>query len=259
MGQAGIDKLFRCRLEPLTRRIDTPEPEPAVAVHEVEQDGHSHHQINPVARRHQVHEPRKVAIGELRLAAEKELMCFAREREHCRAAGRGRRIAAHKPRKLGRHQRQQRDAIGARRAGTCDNQGIQPRDLPVRCRNVPHQIVKPRRDAPETQPRLACDEALQVVRRNDIKPVIANELSEEFGILLHHHRRHIELALGDLLGLLRQCVVRQFDVEIAQVAVREQLLHQMRSAGAFRANTDRGATKIGEDTEVAARLGKQKQ
>ena len=106
---------------------------------------------------------------------------------------------------------------------------------------------------------LARDEALQVVRRNDIKPVIANELSQEFGILLHHHRRHIELALRDQLGLLRQRMWRQFDVEIAQVAVREQLLHQMRSAGACRPNTDRGATKISEDAEVPARLGKQQQ
>jgi hypothetical protein len=51
-------------------------------------------------------------------------------------------------------------AIGAWRAGACDDQGIQPRDLPVRCRNVPHQIVKPCGDAPETQPGLTCDEAL---------------------------------------------------------------------------------------------------
>jgi hypothetical protein len=33
----------------------------------------------------------------------------------------------------------------------------------------------------------------------------------------------------------------------------------MRRAGTFRTNADGSAKKVGEDTEVAARLGKQKQ
>ena len=137
-------------------------------------------------------------------------MRFAREREHRRAARsrpadcRAQSPEARPPISISSATRSARGAQGLATTSV-----FTPRDLPVRCRNVPHQIVEARRDAPETQPRLAGDEALQVVRRNDIEPVIANELSEEFGILLHHHRRHIELALRDQLGLLRQCVWRQ--------------------------------------------------
>src|SRR3954470_25040482 len=106
---------------------------------------------------------------------------------------------------------------------------------------------------------MAGDEAWQVVWRHDVKLVAANERTEEFGILLHHNGGDIELALSDQLNLLRKRVMGQTNVEVTQIAVSQQLLHEMRGAGAFRAHPDRRSAQIRNGTKISPRFTQKQQ
>src|SRR5258708_1894860 len=67
----------------------------------LKKDGHRHNQVDPVGRRHKVHQPREVSISDLGFTGKKELMRLACERQYSGRASGTRRIAADEARQLG--------------------------------------------------------------------------------------------------------------------------------------------------------------
>ena len=72
-------------------------------------------------------------------------------------------------------QHEQRDPVGALRTRTGDQQRSQARDLLVHCGDRTHQVVTTGRDTAKTEPRVACNQALEVLGRHDIQAVLAND------------------------------------------------------------------------------------
>jgi hypothetical protein len=72
-------------------------------------------------------------------------------------------------------------------------------------------------------PRVACNQALEVLGRQDIQVVPADDGLEEFRVLLHHKGREVELALRHEFGLFGQLVVGQTDIQLTQVGIRKKL------------------------------------
>src|SRR5262252_5404565 len=66
-------RILEKSLELLARRIDPPQSKAAVGLHTIKEHSNRHHQIDPVRRRQYVDEPRKILIGECRLAVLEEL------------------------------------------------------------------------------------------------------------------------------------------------------------------------------------------
>ena len=75
---------------------------------------------------------------------------------------------------------------------------------------------------------------------------------EKFRVLLHHEGGKVELALGHQLGLFGQFVVGQTDIQFPKVGVLEELLHEIRGAGAFRADPDGRPAQIGKGVKGVA-------
>src|SRR5262245_17448640 len=101
VGEHGIDELLEGRFELLACRIDPPEAKSAECFQYIEKDGHRHNQVDPVGRRHKVHQPREVSISDLGFTGKKELMRLACERQYSGRACGTRRIAADEARQLG--------------------------------------------------------------------------------------------------------------------------------------------------------------
>src|SRR5262249_11259765 len=162
-------------------------------------------------RRHEIHQPRKISIGEFRFAGEKELM-----RLGCEGYGGARcarRIAADEAWELGSHQHEHCYSIGPVCARISDEEGSEARNLLVHCRDGAHQVVTTGWDAPETEPWVARDQTLEIPRRHDIQTVLADDGMQKRGVFLYHDCGKVEFALRHQLGLLEPPVRRQTDVE----------------------------------------------
>ena len=84
---------------------------------------------------------------------------------------------------------------------------------------------------------------------------------------LAHHRRvfvdyvggEIEFAVSDKSDLRPGRMVRRPEIEILEVGVLQEPLHQIGRAGALRTDADRGALQVLERAEGTAMAGEQQQ
>ena len=103
----------------------------------------------------------KYRSARLGLAAEKELTRFASERQRRWRSRGARRIVADEVGQLCRGQHQKCDAVGALGARAGDQKRSQAHDLLVRGGDWADQVVTAGRDMAETEPWVACDQALE--------------------------------------------------------------------------------------------------
>jgi hypothetical protein len=71
-----------------------------------------------------------------------------------------------------------------------------------------NEVVSTCRDPSETEPGIARNQPLEVQRRDNVEAVLAEDVAQEFGVLLHDKGGEVERALGDEPRLLGQVVVR---------------------------------------------------
>ena len=89
--------------------------------------------------------------------------------------------------------------------------------------------------------------------------MFGDDPAHELRILLHHHPRKIEPAVGHRHGLLLKAMMRQRHVEAAQIGVIEQIAHEMRRARILRSDADGDAAQVGELLERAIAPGEQQE
>jgi hypothetical protein len=75
------------------------------------------------------------------------------------------------------------------RARAGNDQRAEMRNLFFDCRDRAHQVVATGWDLTETEPRIPCDETLEILRGHDIQFVPVDGGPKEFGIFLHYNGR----------------------------------------------------------------------
>src|SRR5262249_12514382 len=132
-------------------------------------------------------------------------------------------------------------------------------DLLVCSGDWAHQVVTAGRYESQTEPRVPRDQALEVLGRHDIQIVLTYDGTDEFRVLLHYEGREVELALCHEFGLFGQFMVGQMNIQLPQVGVRQELLHEIRGARALRADPDGCPAKIGKGVKATAGSTEQQQ
>ena len=258
-----VETRIRERLEPgLEQRavgVDAPQPEAAVGAGRVQKDRRRHHQIDPVGRRHQVHEPREIFVRQLRLAAGEELARLVGQWGAVLRLRRGRRVHANEIGKLLAQQHQEGDPLRAVHARVGHDERVDLRDELVGCRDRFGDVVITCGNATQAQPLVSRHQAFDVRRSDDLEVVLVGQRADHLGVLVHDEGGEVELTVPDKRRLLFEIVIGRPQAEAAEVGILQQLLHQIGRARTFGTDPDRSAFEVVESVDCASAPGEQEQ